>query len=194
MLLYLVPNARGLLPRRYRPHQPQPVGDPPVLWSAPSHLSTSTAAEPCSKLQRNPTALVQLLPVDKQISDPSTLWTVATPGLCSHKTHTTDQPFPNHHLLCGQPIGLDTVHIVWRTDAVCPHTVQTSQKNNPSISTWGKDGPLGTLEDLGFIGGKARSRDPKRLWLYQRPKWIKRPKVLKTPVETPLWTWRLTSN
>lgn len=80
MQLCPAPNSRGFLPLRYRLPQSQPVSGPPVLWPGLSHPSTSTTAEACSKLQRNPTALMQLLPVDKQMSDPSDSWTAATLG------------------------------------------------------------------------------------------------------------------
>lgn len=182
-LLCPAPNPRGLLSLKYRPHQPQPVGDPPVLWPAPSHLSTSTAAEPCSTLQRNPAALVQLLPVDKQMSDSPARWTVVTPGLCSPKTHSTAQPLPNHHLLCGQLIGLDTVHIIWRTDAICPHTVQTRQRITQASLLEARMVPevhqkiqallevrpdSETQEDFGFTKDQNESRDPRPSKLQQK--------------------------
>lgn len=44
-LLGPAPNPSRLPPLKHRPHQPQSMSDPPVLWPASSHLSTSTTGD-----------------------------------------------------------------------------------------------------------------------------------------------------
>lgn len=145
-LLFLGPtsNPSGLPPLMHRPHQPQPVSDPPIQWLTTSHLSISTIARSCLQLQKNPTALAQTFPINKWVSDPPAGYLAKSLRFCSPKTH----PLILHYSLLRQPIprtptdiiGSDTIHNSWKNRChrpkYSPHQLEDQSQHHHCSLCW----------------------------------------------------------